>query len=276
MERLSSTPECLSHSRAKTALHCQRQYYYSYLLRLRPKEDAFKLWCGSLMHEAREIYHKEQSLEQAQAHTAAEWGDAKPQFDIDLRILHAANANYDRWHHKRNDWQIVQVFDKSQIARVADLEFIITPDMIVETDAGLAVVDYKFTFSYLGKPLIGRIRAEKQMRLYCLGASENYGEPIHRAIVDATFLGKQHCAAATKATLFDRYVFDYHPAELYETHGWLRHARRETLRMEASKEEKEELFVQNAGYHCNNCDFEELCSSLPAQRKLRINKYRRK
>jgi hypothetical protein len=186
--------------------------------------------------------------------------------------LEVVLRNYvERWRGQE-PYRLIHLVEGALTGEINGIPVEGLPDLIVEDNGTPLVMDHKWTTGWLGSRLHTRVKHEKQLRLYALLAREAFGLDIRGGVCNAGFMGEAAAKTSSKAAKFDRYRFTFSLEELEETKRWVEQMVREMeWRLPESSEDADiNLFPQSPSAACGWCEFEELCSSPPPLRRIRI------
>lgn len=265
------------HSSLSTVIDCARKYYYNYELGLEPKEPNLRMLVGSGGHKAMQVLYTEgfgaidRALDAALSyisgagvhlpHPSMPW---LTNGHISVCLHNYVDA------YAKEPYRVVHRIEQPLIRHADDMDDGLggIPDLIVEDAFGAKpVMDHKFTFSYLGASFYNRQKYSKQGKIYCILASEYYGEPLTAFVVNAIYMGEKASTAGSKAQRFDRFSFEFSAEELREAEDWVRGAK-DTIRFYRDDNmpgcgPDESGWPQNGGAHCGWCSFAPLCGASP-------------
>ncbi len=184
--------------------------------------------------------------------------------------LETVLKNYaDHWED-RDPFAVVEMIEEPVVAELDGMLVGGIPDLVVEEDGELIVLDHKTTTSNLGAHLYNRVKFSKQFPIYCLLLSKKMGQPVRRGICNAIYTGKYAANPNSKAQKFDRYSFEYSKEELEETVAWLNMVRRMIIEHKRTQRYEtrvpEAAWPQHGGSHCGWCPFRILCQLPPPLR----------
>lgn len=292
-DRLRSTSKAPSHARLSSFVHCQRKYFYRYVLCCGEEYDEKTPWAhgGKLGHKALHGYYT------AGAMALPEWGEEAPQTDPWTEgMLHVILRNYEDHWKEKDDLKALRV-KVSDLKNVIEARYeededgylsfnegtfivqtpvgpiLIQPDFVgTDWSGDLCIVDHKFTGGYLGKRVYGDAKHGFQLRLYAYGVGHMLGKPVTKAYLNAIHVGPGQGNPKSKAQLFDRYPFDYSPGDFEDLEAWVLQAKQQWDDLE-SRDPDEVWWLKNAGEHCSYCSFESLCSMSPRRRPVELAGY---
>lgn len=293
MDRLRSTASSPSHARLSTFSLCQRKYFYRYILCCGAEYDEGTPWAhgGKLGHKALDGFYSQGFM------ILPEWGDEVPQADSWTEgILHVTLRNYEDHWKEKDDLKALRV-QPGDLKNVLDARYEVSDDgsivfnegtFVVQTPVGpiliqpdfvgtdwsgeLCIVDHKFTGGYLGKRVYGDAKYGFQLRLYAYGVGQMLGKPVTKAYLNAIHVGSAQGNPKSKASLFERYPFDYSPGDFEDLEAWVIQTKRQWSDLE-SRDLDEVWWLKNAGEHCSYCSFESLCTMSPRRRPVELAAY---
>lgn len=270
-----SLPTIPDHSFLSDTAHCQRLAYYKYERGLESVEPGSPpMIAGSAGHAGLAALYADEPIEEAigKMHEYLDRNELKAAGRYDYLTsghMEVVLRNYyDHWRDKE-PYTIIETIEEPIVADIGvGFEVGGIPDLIVQDGEGAYLaLDHKFTAGYIGSRLYNRTKFTHQLRTYALLTRAKFGIHIQGGVVNAIYMGKHATSSTTKATLFDRWRFDWTAEQLAETREWIRQT---NGRFTDLIDQPESVWLQNGGSHCGWCQFQELCSSPPALRENRI------
>jgi len=253
------------HSYLSTFLDCPRCFFHKFVENLESTEDSLRLLAGSAMHKGLAVHYAGGTPGDACEAVAEEYAEARPMGDLEyLTIGHLQTVlrNYIDYWQDRDPFTVVEMIEEPLVEEVDGMEIGGIPDLLVDHDGDLVVLDHKTTTSFVGTHLYNRVKFSKQGPIYCLLLSKKIGQPVRRIIFNCIYTGKYATRTESKATKFDRYSFEYEESDLQETVRWL-----ESLIFELGAPSPfPSDWPQHGGSHCGWCEFKSLCEVAPSLR----------
>ena len=254
------------HSYLSLLLDCLRAFFYKHEELIEAKGDAIRLKAGSAMHKGLAVIHETWEIEPAVEAMRTELGTSSGVGDLDFLTsghLEAVLRNYLDYWKDRDPFVVVEMIEEPIIQQLDGLWIGGIPDMVVEQEGELVVLDHKTTSSYLGSHLYNRVKFSKQFPIYCLLLTEKLGKPVRRGICNAIYTGKYATVEKSKASKFERYSFEYSEEDLEETVQWIREVQSIIKHFDSIHVNR---WPQHGGSHCGWCEYKELCEVAPPLR----------
>jgi len=261
----------ISHSEADSFTTCERRHFYTYGMKLQPKEGELSdaLYTGILGHIGMAVYFKaiqsgdpdplSKALNAVVANRIIDGSENSEKLVLILRLLKEFHGY--RYDEVKN-WQILEVEQEDTYAIVpGELETVIYPDLVavVPEKPGITVIDHKFQ-SYFTADVI--IDLAPQLPKYIVGRREKYGSKVRNGMYNE-FKTYMHKEPRGPEEYFRFTPVELTPARIVNT---FKEHIKVSERIHALKilplDQWEDKIVRTAnGLACKYCDFAQLCTT---------------